>query len=118
MKVEIDKEGGVSIATVMPTNENSAPVNTGTPISPTGDTQITLPSGRKAVQRSFKGRDIRLAQRLADGESSTLIFAIISTVTTIDGKPVTIEELDDMDGFDCMELMKGFGTNFTSRPNS
>jgi hypothetical protein len=73
---------------------------------------------RKYSQREFIGRDIREAQKIADGDSSKLVFAIIAVTTEIEGGPITAEELDEMNGLDVMELMKGFGTAFTSAPNS
>lgn len=80
---------------------------------------LVLPgTKRKAVQRAFIGRDIREAQRVADGDSGKLIYAIIATTTTIEGEPTTVEELDAMNGLDVLELMKGFGGNFTSAPSN
>lgn len=81
------------------------------------DQEFELPSGKKVVMRSFKGRDVREAQNLAGGESGKLLFAIISLVCTIDGSPVTCEELDEVDGMDALTLMGKFGSNFSSAPN-
>jgi hypothetical protein len=80
---------------------------------------VILPgTKRKAIQREFIGRDIREAQRIADGDSGKLIYAIIAVTTTIEGEPVTVEDIDAMNGLDVLELMKGFGGNFTLAPNS
>ncbi len=73
---------------------------------------------RKYSQREFIGRDIREAQKIADGDSSKLVFAIIAVTTEVDGAPITAEELDEMNGLDVMELMKGFGSSFTSAPSN
>ncbi len=77
--------------------------------------EITLPSGKKAVIKPFKGRDIREAQKISGTDTSMVIFAIIAVTTTIDGSPVAAEELDDMDGMDVFELMNSFGSGFIAR---
>jgi hypothetical protein len=79
--------------------------------------EVKLPSGKIARIRDFLGKDIREAQKVADGEAGSLIFAIIATTTTIDGKGITMEDVDAMAGLDALELMKQFGTNFTSAPS-
>ena len=78
--------------------------------------EIKLPSGKTAAISEFKGKHIREASRIADGDSSKLIFAMIAITTTIDNEPVLMEELDEMDGQDVLALMGEFGGNFTSTP--
>lgn len=73
---------------------------------------IELSNGRKAEVVRPKGKDIRQAQRIADGESDLIMFALISLTTTIDGQPVTVEDLDEMDGIDVLKLQAEFGSNF------
>ena len=70
--------------------------------------KITLPSGKIAEIAEFKGKHIREAQRIADGEADKIIFALISLLTTIDGYPVLIEDLDEMPGKDVMKLTAEF----------
>lgn len=70
---------------------------------------ITLPSGKTAVIHPFKGKHIREASRIADGDSTKIIFALISMLTTIDGEPILMEDMDEMDGRDAMKLMGEFG---------
>lgn len=77
--------------------------------------EVTLPSGKKAIIKPFKGRDIREAQKISGSDTSMVIFAIIAVTTIIDGVPVTAEELDDMDGMDVFELMNSFGAGFIAR---
>jgi hypothetical protein len=77
--------------------------------------EVALPSGKKATIKPFKGRDIREAQKISGTDTSLVIFAIIAVTTTIDGNPVTAEELDDMDGMDVFELMNSFGSGFIAR---
>jgi hypothetical protein len=82
-----------------------------------GTKSITLPSGKIATIKKFLGRDIREAQKICDGESDMLVFAIIAVTTTIDGLPILAEDIDFMPGEDVMQLMQSFGSNFTSRQN-
>lgn len=70
---------------------------------------ITLPSGRIAELKEFKGKHIREAQRIAEGDSERIMFAIIAMLVTIDGKPVVMEDMDDMPGGDVLKLMAEFG---------
>ncbi len=70
---------------------------------------IELPSGRKAELKEFKGKHIKEAQRIAGENSENLIYAIIAMLTTIDGQPVMMEDLDDMPGKDLLKLMAEFG---------
>lgn len=69
---------------------------------------IELPSGRKAEIQQFKGKHIREAARLADSDSSKLVFALIAMLTTIDGEAIVMEDLDEMNGKDVMKLMGEF----------
>lgn len=70
---------------------------------------VTLPSGKVAEIGDFKGKHIREAQRIAEGKAADqMTFAMIAVSTTIDGQMVTMEELDEMDGFDVLALMGEF----------
>lgn len=80
--------------------------------------ELKLPSGKVAIMRDFKGKDVREAQRLSEGDPGKLLFGIIAITTTIDGNPVTLEDLDEMNGQDVFMLYGQFGGNFTSAPNS
>lgn len=71
--------------------------------------EIKLPSGKMAKISGFKGRHIREAQRMADSDVSKMTFAMIALTTTIDGQPIVMEDLDDMDGKDVIALMGEFG---------
>lgn len=102
--MEKDKESGSSLMTPAATDEN-------------GNKVITLPSGKKAVITKFLGKHVREAQKIAGGEADKVIFSIIALTTTIDGNPVVMEELDEMDGMDVMTLYGQFGSNFSSAPN-
>jgi hypothetical protein len=72
---------------------------------------ITLPSGKTAVIGEFKGMHIREAQRVSGGEQDKFLFALIAATTQIDGKPVVMEEMDEMDGKDVLALMGDFSEN-------
>lgn len=71
---------------------------------------INLPSGKVAQVTDFKGRHIREAQKVAGTETEKYLFALIAATTTIDDKPIVMEDLDNMEGFDVLELMKAFGS--------
>lgn len=71
--------------------------------------EITLPSGKTAEISGFKGKHIREAQRMADGDASKVIYGLIAMLTTIDGEPIVMEDLDEMDGRDVLKLMGEFG---------
>lgn len=75
--------------------------------------EFELPSGKKATMTRFKGADVIRAQRMADGDSERITFAMIATCTLIDGQPIVMEDLEEMDGFDVMSLMGEF-TSATS----
>lgn len=78
---------------------------------------ITLPSGKTAEIGDFKGKHIREAQRIANGDQGMFLFAMISICTTIDGEPVLAEALDEMPGEDVLQLMAEFSDkNFSSAP--
>lgn len=70
-----------------------------------------LPSGKKAEITDFKGKHVSEAMRLIDGDSSRTMSALISITTKIDGKKITIEEVDEMDGRDVLFLYGKFGSS-------
>lgn len=77
--------------------------------------EIKLPSGKVVTIGDFKGKHIREAQRISQGEQDKFLFALISLTSTIDGQPIVVEDLDDMDGADVLKLMAEFSDqNFTS----
>lgn len=69
---------------------------------------IKLPSGKEAKILEFKGKHIREAQRIAGTDVSKFIFAMIAVTTTIDNKPIVMEDLDEMDGRDVIKLQAEF----------
>jgi hypothetical protein len=73
---------------------------------------IALPSGATAEIAAFKGYHIREAQKIAGDDTDKMVFALIALTTTIDGRAVTMEDIDEGDGFDAMRLMKEFSGNF------
>lgn len=75
--------------------------------------KFTLPSGAVVEKTPFKGKHVREAQRLMDGDQSKYSVAIISVSCLINGKKVTMEEMDEMDGRDIIKLMEIFTELFT-----
>ncbi len=69
---------------------------------------VKLPSGAEAVFEPAKGKHIRNAGRVAGpevGENPMLLAqALITQVATVDGKPVTMETLDEMPAADVIKL--------------
>lgn len=66
---------------------------------------LTLPSGAVAEFLPFKGKHVKSSQRLANGDETKVIPAIIAVATLIDGKSIMMEDLDEMDGRDVIKLM-------------
>ena len=85
--------------------------STGTPES----RSITLPSGKTAVLRKGKGRDLMRAQRAAAGNSdpTAVVFALIAELTRIDGAAIVYEDVLEMDLDDVLMLQAEVaGANF------
>jgi len=68
----------------------------------------TLPSGAVAEFLPFKGKHLRIAQRMSGSDQSLVMYAIIATVTLIDGKGIVMEDLDEMDGRDVLKLIEEY----------
>ncbi|WP_242472444.1 phage tail assembly protein [Ectothiorhodospira mobilis] len=68
--------------------------------------EITLGDGRKAAIRKGKGRDLLTASRMAGGtnEPMKIAYGLIAALATVDGKPLTIEDVEDMDLGDVLKL--------------
>jgi hypothetical protein len=75
--------------------------------------KFKLPSGKEVEKTPFKGKHVREAQRLMDGDVSKYQFAMISVACLVDGKRITMEELDELDGKDCLSLIEAFTPLFT-----
>ncbi len=74
---------------------------------------IDLPSGAKAERSRFKGKHVKEAIRAADGDQSLVMFAMIAASTLIDGKRLTLEEIEELDGMDVLALMADFNGLFS-----
>jgi len=68
--------------------------------------------GKTAKCIEAKGKHIREAQRLSGEDADKLMFAMIAVCTTIDGKKVMLEEIDEMHSADVFKLMTKFGSAF------
>lgn len=69
---------------------------------------VTLPvSGKTAVLRRGKGRDMRMAARHVNPAQDPIGYsmALAATLATVDGKPVLPEDLDEMDMEDVNTIM-------------
>jgi len=65
---------------------------------------IPLSDGRLAVVVPALGRHIRQARRMQTEAGHDFLFAMIAQLTTLDGKPIVVEELDDMPARDVARL--------------
>lgn len=68
-----------------------------------------LPSGKTGtVIRPLKGRDMAMAQLVVPDHNATVqrSFATVAPVVKVDGKPVVMEDLMEMDLDDALELME------------
>ncbi|WP_029009395.1 phage tail assembly protein [Azospirillum halopraeferens] len=81
---------------------------------------VTLPGGRVACIRKGKGRDLLQAARMAGGagDGMKLTMAIIAVLTVIDGRPLVIEDVEEMDMADVMVLMGAVTGNGASSLSS
>ena len=80
--------------------------------------EVTLPSGATAVFYKRRGKALVNAQRSAAGDSSRIAFALLANIIEVDGLPVLMEDLDEMDLFDVLKLQEIFGElgNVTAGP--
>lgn len=76
-----------------------------------GSKTVHLSGGKVAEVKPFKGKHVKQAQRLIDGDSDNMVFAMIALLTSIDGKPIVMEDLDELPGGDVLKLMGEFGTS-------
>ncbi len=78
-------------------------------------TELTLPSGKKVAIATAKGKHLRQAARLAGADDPMGIGqALVSILATIDGAPVTYEEVGEMELADVLALQGAVMGNGTS----
>lgn len=83
--------------------------------APAQSRSIVLPSGKTAVIRRGKGRDLMRAQRAVIGNSdpTAVVFALIAELAQIDGAPIVYEDVVEMDLGDVLILQAEVtGANF------
>ena len=98
----------------MPTKPKTPAANENKAAKDVKPTTFKLPiSGLTCEKTPFKGKHVRQAQRLIDGDQTKIQFAVISLACTVDGKRVTIEELDEMEGEDVMTMIAEFENLFS-----
>jgi len=79
--------------------------------------ELTLPSGKTAVFKDGKGRDLLNAQRKAHTPEE-IIFALIAEIAQIDEQPLIYEDLLEMDLEDVLALQAEISGKFQSlQPN-
>ncbi len=67
---------------------------------------ITLPSGANAEITPGTGKTLRKAARMAGGgdDPMAVAYALVALLATVDGKPLTMEDVDAMDLEDVLAL--------------
>jgi len=80
-----------------------------------------LPSGRKATVARGRGRDLLAAQRAAR-DHHEIPYALVARLAHIDGKPLVLEEVLELDLADVMalqaQLLEGQGDFFQALSTS
>lgn len=74
---------------------------------------VTLPSGIIATIYKTKGRDVRQAQKIADGDPTLFTPAMMAIAIKMNGQNWFIDQFDDLDSDDFMQLMSEVSGNFT-----
>lgn len=74
--------------------------------------EITLPSGKIAIIKDGKGKDLFWAQKMANDASEIMKMLMIRLVE-IDGKSITEDDLDEIDIVDVITLTAEFGKIFS-----
>ena len=69
---------------------------------------LVLPSGKKAQFRRGTGKDVRLALAAVGQpfDGTRYLYALIARTARIDGKPVTMEGMDEIDAEDAEKLLE------------
>ncbi len=69
---------------------------------------LALPSGKKAQFRRGTGKDVRLALAAVGQpfDGTRYLYALIARMAKIDGKPTTMEGMDDLDAEDAEKLLE------------
>lgn len=73
---------------------------------------LELPSGKIAEIKPGKGRDVVAATRVADGDASMMMPALMAQLVRIDGQSLPMEDFLDLPAGDFMKLMAELGGNF------
>lgn len=79
---------------------------------PSNITEFELSDGKTARCINAKGKHVMKAQRLMGGDAEKMLPSLISVCTEIDGKMITLEELEEMPAGDFMTLMGHFAPAF------
>ena len=69
---------------------------------------IILPSGVKAEIISGKGKHAQKALQLTGGDQSKYLGALMAQLVLIEGKPIVMEDLDEMSLRDYIAISEAF----------
>ena len=75
--------------------------------------KVDLSDGTVVTCYPAKGKHVRQAQRLMNGDETLMLFAVISVCADFGGQKRTVEELDEMPSKDIFALMGEYsGSSF------
>jgi len=77
--------------------------------------ELALTTGRTAIIELGKGRHVRQAQKMSEGDTSAYMNCLMSLLVTIDGQRLVPEDFDELPANDYVELLSKMSeVNFTS----
>jgi hypothetical protein len=104
-----DNENTTTLAEVYapPASEAATPRHTAPIAAEPERLEVKLPSGARAsVLSKGKGKHVRMAFRMAPGgDQGALMFAMIAVKVRVNGKPLTVEDVDELDDEDVLFLL-------------
>src|SRR5687768_17520795 len=69
---------------------------------------VQLSEGSIAKVRNGKGRDVEQATMIAGGNQAKYFSAMMASVSEIEGKPVVMEDLGELDARDYLRIQMAF----------
>ncbi len=72
---------------------------------------VTLSDGTVVTCHPAKGKNVRAAQRLMDGDETKMMFALIAICADFGGKKITIEDVDELPSKDVFLLMGEYSSS-------
>ncbi len=67
--------------------------------------KLELPSGKVATVFPCKGKHIRMASTMTNGDQALFMPALMAQLVKINGSEMVMEQFDELDGKDYMAIM-------------